>query len=160
MKKWQMWTVGAVVVIAVGLGCLFGGKAWGDSGSPNTDGQFPRNGAAMGRGDGPMPSGGFAGRNGGGMVSGSIIAVDSNSITIQTPDGNTKIVLFGASAAISLVTQGSAADLTTGANVVVSGTTNTDGTVTATSIRLGDSLSVAPGAPPTDGTSTTPTTAQ
>ena len=29
MKKWQMWTVAAVVVVAVGLGCLFGGTRLG-----------------------------------------------------------------------------------------------------------------------------------
>jgi hypothetical protein len=154
MKKWQIWTVGAVVVIAVGLGCLFGGRAWGASGS-DSNGRNQAAGQNWRNGNGPsgMPgngSGQFGGR-GGGMVSGSIIAVDATSITVKTNDGSTKIVLVGSSANISLVTIGSASDLKTGENVVVTGTTNTDGTVTATNIRLGEVLNLG-GTPPADGT--------
>lgn len=154
MKKWQIWTVAAVVVVAVGLGCLFGGRAWGAGGSDH-NGKNQAEGQNWGNGNGPsgMPgngSGQFAGRNGGGMVSGSIIAVDGTSITVQTNDGSTKIVLVGSSATISLVTKGSTSDLKTGENVVVSGTTNTDGTVTANSIRLGETLTQG-GTPPADG---------
>jgi hypothetical protein len=155
MKTWQIWTVAAVVVVAVGLGCLFGGRAWGASGSDD-NGKNRTAGQNWGNGNGPsgMPgegSGQFGGRNGGGMVIGSIIAVDATSITVKTSDGSTKIVFVGSSATISLATTGSASDLKTGENVVVSGTTNTDGTVTANSIRLGEILNVG-GTPPADGT--------
>jgi hypothetical protein len=149
IKKWQMWTVATVVVVAVGLGCLFGGRAWGAGGLSSND-QFAGGGPGMQRGDGSMPSGPPGGRNTGGLVSGSIIAVDGNSITVQTSDGSTKIVLFGSSATISLATAGSTSDLKTGVNVVVSGTANTDGTVTASSIRLGDVVNPV-GAPPAGG---------
>jgi hypothetical protein len=154
IKQWQMWTVAAVVVVAVGLGCLFGGRAWGVSGS-DSSGKNQAEGQNWGDGNRPpgMPGNGpgqFDGR-GGGLVSGSIIAVDATSITVKTNDGSTKIVLFGSSATISLVTQGSASDLKTGENVVISGTANTDGTVTATSIRLGEVLNLG-GTPPADGT--------
>jgi hypothetical protein len=161
MNKWQMWTVAAVVVVAVGVGCLFGGKAWGESGSSTFDGQFPGNGTAMGRGDGSMPFGAPGGRNGGNMVTGSIIAVDADSITVQTTDGSTKIVFVGSSATISLATAGSTSDLKIGENVVVSGTTNDDGTVTATSIRLGEVLTqmVPSGGAPAAGSETTTTQA-
>jgi hypothetical protein len=165
MKKWQMWTLAAVVVIGVGVGCLFGGKAWGDNGSSTNDGSNQTwadgNRPSGMPGDGSMPAGAPGGRNGGNMVSGSIIAIDADSITVQTTDGSTKIVLVGSSATISLVTAGSASDLKTGENVVVSGTTNTDGTVTATSIRLGEVFSqITPsGAPPAAGSETTTTQA-
>ena len=172
MKKWQI-AVLAVAVIAVALGALFGGRAWGASGSSSDQdqGQLAGDGnGPWGRGDGTMPSDGFGGRNGGNMVSGSIIAVDSTGITVQTNDGSTKIILVSGSTSISLTTDGSVSDLVTGKNVVVSGTTNTDGTVTATSIRLGEILGLggAPGgtpppvssAPSGDPSSPTPSTSQ
>ncbi len=161
MKTWQMWTVATVVVIAVGLGCLFGGRAWGAS-----DGGINGQVAGQDWGDGNRPSGapgdgsglpgGQGGRNGGGMVSGSIIAVDGTSITVQTNDGSTKIVLFGSSATITLSTAGSASDLKVGEKVIVAGTTNDDGTVTAASMRLGDPVTL--GATPPAGGSGTVTT--
>jgi hypothetical protein len=160
MKKWQMYTLAAVVVIGVGVGCLFGGKAWGDSGSSSSIDQLMANGGpGLRRGDGSMPAGAPGGRNGGNMVSGSIIAIDADSITVQTTDGSTKIVLLSSSANISLVTSGSTSDLKTGENVVISGTTNTDGTVTATSIRLGEVIAqlAPPGTAPTSD-SGSPTT--
>jgi hypothetical protein len=159
LKKWQITAVAAVVVIAVGVGCLFGGRAWGTADSDN-NGQDRGAGQNWAGGDRPsgMPtdgSGPFAGpggRNGGNMVSGSIIAVDNTGITVKTSDGSTKIILVSGSASISLVAAGSIADLKTGENVVVTGTTNDDGTVTATNIRLGESLTLG-GTPPDVGTS-------
>ena len=161
MKKWHIALL-SVAVVAVALGALFGGRAWGASGSSDGPNQFAVDGNGQFRpGDGSMPNDPRGGRNGGNMVSGSIISVDSTGITVQTNDGSTKIVLVGASAAISLVTPGSTSDLKTGVNVVVSGTTNDDGTVTANSVRLGDTL-ILGGTPPADGpgagTATTQTT--
>ena len=179
MKKWQIAVVVAAV-IAVGVGALFGGRAWGASGSA-TNGAEEVAASQVG-GDGTMPPGmpgdGFGqfgglggGRNGGNMVSGSIIAADESSITIKTSDGSTKIVLVSGSTSISVSSEGSMADLDTGEDVVISGTTNDDGTITAESITVGASLpqgGMAPGGtPPSDGTapsgsgaSTTQTTVQ
>ncbi len=143
MKKWQIAVV-VVVVIAVGVGALFGGRAWGESASSSGQDQRQLVGDANGpwnRDDGSLPGAGLGGgRPGGNLLSGSIIAVDSSSITVQTADGSTKIVLLAGSTAISLVTQGSASDLKTGENVAITGTTNDDGTVTAINIRLGEVL--------------------
>jgi hypothetical protein len=165
-------------VIAVGVGALFGGHAWGVSGSSDTTANAQ---TAQASGDGNRPSGmpgdssgqfgGLGGgRNGGNMVSGSIIAVDDSGITVKTSDGSTKIILVSGSTSISLTKEGSKSDLVTGEAVVVSGTANSDGTVTASSIMLGTSLGFggAPGdTPPSGGTapsgsgaSTTQTTAQ
>ena len=86
---------------------------------------------------------GFPGANGvrgGGAVSGSIIAADSSSITVKTTDGSTKIVLLSSSTTVSKVSEGSQSDLTTGQNVIVTGTTNNDGSVTATRVELGATL--------------------
>jgi len=153
VKKWQIAVV-VLAVIAVGVGALFGGRAWGESASSSdqTQRQFATDGSGpFNRGDGSAPGDGTGrGMFGGNAVTGSIIAVDSSSITVQTSDGSTKIVLFGDSTGITLVTEGSVADLKTGEDVLVTGTTNDDGTVTATSIRLGEVLGsgLAPGGTP------------
>ena len=163
MKKWQIAVVVAAL-IAVGVGALFGGRAWGASGSSataNADQAAPQ---FMRDGTGPsgMPGGGP--RNADGMVSGSIIAADASSITVETSDGSTKIILVSGSTSISLTTEGSLSDLVTGEDVVVSGTANSDGTVTAASIRLGSNLGLggAPGVMPPSGAETpaTQTTTQ
>lgn len=77
---------------------------------------------------------------GGNAVSGSIISADATSITVKTADGSTKIVLLSGSTPISKVAEGTMADLLAGQNVIVTGTTNDDGTVTATRIQVGVNL--------------------
>jgi hypothetical protein len=158
VKKWQIAVV-IVTVIAVALGALFGGRAWGAGGSSDGPGQLAGDGnGPWGRGDGLMPSDRQGPGIGGNMVAGSIIAADETSITVKTSDGSTKIILVSGSTSISLTTEGSVSDLATGEPVVVSGTTNTDGTVTATNIRLGDTLGLAGapgGIPPSGSTQTT-----
>lgn len=139
MKKWMIAVV-VVVVAAVGVGCFFGGRATAGSGAPTVEqamqvlqNQF-QNGSANG----------FPGANGtarrGGVVSGSIIAADASSITVKTTDGSSAIVLLSSSTTVSKVSDGALADLTTGQNVIVTGTTNTDGTVTATGVQVGATL--------------------
>jgi hypothetical protein len=169
VKIWQIAVI-AVVVIAVGVGAFFGGKAAG-GGTPTpeeamavlrnltpeqTQQAFQGN---NGSGNG-VPNGGFPGGNrvqgGGNAVSGSIIASDESSITVETTDGSSKIVLISGSTTISKTEEASPADLTTGEDVIVFGTTNDDGTVTATRIQLGADQAQFQGQPP--GGANTPTT--
>lgn len=84
----------------------------------------------------------FLGRNGqtGGMmrngVFGSILSMDANSITVKLADGSSKIVLLDSSTTYINTVSASQADLKTGTNVAVVGTTNSDGSVTATSVQI------------------------
>jgi hypothetical protein len=71
------------------------------------------------------------------MVIGSIIANDGTTITVKTSNGSTKMVLFSGSTTISKTETGSASDLKVGQEVSVTGSTNTDNTVTATRISVG-----------------------
>lgn len=164
MKKWQIALV-VVVIIAVGVGAFFGGRATGGGNAATT----ASTGQVAGQGNGTRPNGmqgpggtgDFAGPGGNGrnMISGSILAADASSITIQTSDGSTKLVLLSGSTTISKTADGSVSDLVTGKDVMVIGTTNTDGTVTATGIQLGVSLlQGSQGGPPTGGGSSTTTT--
>lgn len=163
MKRWLI-PVAIVVVIVVGVvaaGC--GGD--GDAASAEEALQVLQNlpadqlqelrdsgaladlmGALVGR----NAPGGAAGatRAAGGFTVGSIIAQDSDSITVQLADGSTKIVFYSGSTAIAVSKDGTAADLTDGQEVSVTGTSNSDGTITATRLQVGTVLQGLPGQNP------------
>ncbi|MCL4371146.1 MAG: DUF5666 domain-containing protein [Chloroflexi bacterium] len=158
MKKWLIAVV-VVLVIAVGVGAFFGGRASAGSSTqtPNTNGQATTESGQF-PGNGTPPSGdlavtganGVPGRN---MVAGSIIAADDSSITVKTSDGNSKIILVSGSTSISKTQDAAQSDLVIGEDVVVSGTSNDDGSITATRIELGGSLPQV--TPPSGGSTTT-----
>ncbi len=153
MKKWLIPVI-VIVVLAVAAGAFFGGRAAASSGTPSVEeamkalqGATPEqlqqvfaNGGGTGGNFPGGPGGGTTRFQGGGAVTGTIISSDANSITVKTGDGSTKIVLISASTPISKTSEGSAADLTAGQNVIVTGTTNSDGTVIANRVQVGASL--------------------
>ena len=75
-------------------------------------------------------------RNGGGFVVGQIVSNDGKSMVLKLQDGSSKIILLGSSAAIMKTATGVASDLTVGKDVTVTGTANSDGSVTAQSIQI------------------------
>jgi len=91
------------------------------------------------------------GIEGQGIVSGTISAVASSSITVQNRDGNrSTVVLYTASTTIEVFSTttpewraGTPADLVVGKAVGVQGTPNIDGTVDATRVKVGIMLATA-----------------
>ena len=171
MKRWLIPVI-VVVVVAIGVGAFFGGKAAG-GGTPSaaeamkvvsnlTAAQrqaLAQSSGGTGTATG-APTGGFAGASGAGgnMTSGSIVSSDANSMTIKLASGSTKIVLFSDSTTISVSKTGSTSDLTAGQEVRVSGTTNSDGSITASNIQCGTAAAGATppaGAAPGDTTGVT-----
>lgn len=76
------------------------------------------------------------GTAGAGMVNGTILSVDSSSLTVQLPNGSSQVIFYSTSTPILTTTDGSVADLSAQKNVAVFGTTNSDGSMTAQSIQI------------------------
>ena len=136
-----------VAVLAGGGGYYAGTKSASVSVAGNRQaGQFT--GGQGGRGNRTF--------GGNGAAFGSIIAKDVNSITVQLMGGpnasstngsstGSKIVLFSGSTEIGKTVPGSATDLTVGQNVVVNGTPNSDGSITAQMIQIRPAGTGGPG---------------
>jgi len=136
MNKYH--TIAALaVLVALGAG-FWGGMTYARSGARNMLTQGGRgnfqNLVGMG-GQGRFGEQSQA-RNGGGFTAGEIIKNDGTSITVKLQDGGSKIVFFSASTAIMKSVTGTSSDLVTGQNIVVVGTANSDGSISAESIQL------------------------
>lgn len=136
MKNKAVMGLVAIVLLGVGFG---GGYAFAKS-QPQRGGQFTLNGQTIsfnGRGGtGGTGAASFRGGTNGGFSTGEIISKDANGITIKMQDGSTKIVLVGSSAQVAKQTSGTLDDLVVGQTVMVTGSTNSDGSITAQTVSL------------------------
>ena len=168
--------IGLMVAIAVvvGVGAFFGGRATG-GGTPSPAeamkviqnlsqadlAKLMQNGGGAGLFGGGNRTGGTGtgARAAGGFTSGSILSKDATSITVKDSSGNTKTIYYSSSTTVSKSSDVSADALTVGQDVTVTGTSNTDGSVTATRIILGSAGFGGPGQggpPASDGSGSTP----
>jgi len=152
MNKKSLITL-AIVAIVFGGGGFWGGMIY-------AQGQATAARAAFTGGAG----GSFAGRTGaaggatraagGGATFGTILSIDPTSITIQLPTSTStsattgsKIVLYDSSTQIQELQNVPASSLSVGQSVTVTGTANSDGSMTASSIQVRPAGSGTRGAP-------------
>jgi len=76
----------------------------------------------------------------GGLLTGTVAAKDAGSITLDTRDGSSHVVLLTPNTMVQKTVAGSLSDVAMGATVLVTGSTNSDGSVSATSIELPPAL--------------------
>lgn len=69
-------------------------------------------------------------------VNGEVINADDKSITVKLRDGSSKIVLLTDQSKIIKNSEGSKTDLKTGEQVLVSGSSNSDGSITAQNVQI------------------------
>lgn len=120
-----------VAVVVVGGVAFYGGMKYNQAHAAS---QRTALRAQLG-GQGQFFQRGTAGANGG-FVTGDIISQSATSLTIKMRDGSTKIVLLSPSTEISKFAAGTNADLIAGKTVSITGTANSDGSVTANMIQI------------------------
>ena len=121
-----------LIVLAVGVGSFFAGMKFQESKRSNIRGQF--GGGAGGRFGGQFQ--GAGNRAGFRPVTGEIINADDKSITVRLQDGSSKIILLSDKTEINKADKATKTDLKAGEQVVVFGSENSDGSVTAQNIQL------------------------
>jgi hypothetical protein len=122
MKKYSVHIVWAVIAIVALVGGIFYGKG-------------NATGTAITRGSFASSTRSRVGA-GGGFVSGQIISVDGNSMTVSLANGNSEVVFYSSSTQILKPTIVPASNLTAGTRVMIGGTSNSDGSLTAQSIQV------------------------
>jgi hypothetical protein len=120
-----------IVAVLVGALAFFGGMQYQKSrGRALGNGVFGQ-GGQFGR---------RAGANGLRPTNGQIVSSDDKSVTVKMPDGSTKIVLITDKTVINKASTGTKDDLKNGETVVVFGTANSDGSVSAQNIAIGGGM--------------------
>jgi len=126
MKKYLVHIVWLVIAIVALGGGFFWGKASGAvSGTAGFAGAYSSSTRRT-----------AGGATGGGLVTGTIATIDSSSITLQLANGNSEVVFYSTSTPVSEPTTVSANTLKVGTTVMVAGTSNSDGSVTAQTIQV------------------------
>jgi len=143
--KNKNFIIGAIIILTIGTAGFFGGMqfqkskqpSFAEIGSGNARSRFSQDGDhRSGQNDGFR--GRFSGQ--GRPVSGEVIAKDSESITVKDQDGGSKIVFISDTTTVAKTDEGSLDDLTKGMQVLIFGSENDDGSITASNIQLNPSF--------------------
>ena len=151
-RRFVLPVVGGIVLAVVGFGAGYAVANATSSPSTATGG----GGQGFGPGASGRPRGGF-----GGTTTGTVGSISADQMTIATGSGGSKIVLLTPTTTVTEVTSATKAvtDIASGTNVTVIGTANPDGSVTATSVVIGDLGGFGRGGRGGDNGSPSPSTA-
>lgn len=122
-----MYVIAIMAVLVTASVAFFGGMKYQQSKTPVRGGNQAQNIQSQ-----------FRQRNGAGgnAVSGDVLNIDANSLTVKLNDGSSKIILFSDKTTVSQATASATTDIKTGEKVMVLGTSNSDGSVTASNIQI------------------------
>lgn len=138
-QKKQIITAAVLVVVAAGAG-FFGGMKYSQAkAAPAGNRQFTFNGQG-----GPGGAGRRLGGAAGSFVNGEVLSKDANSITVKNMNGGSQIVILGSSTQYRKAVDGTADDVSVGSQVTVTGTSNSDGSLTAQSVQIRTGTSTPP----------------
>jgi flagellar basal body-associated protein FliL len=129
MNKNTIIIVAVILVVVAAAGGFFGGvmyqknqtSALGAAGRGNYAARFGQSGQSV-----------AANR----PVRGQVLSTSATTLTVKMSDGSTKIVVLSSSTSFAQSAKASLSDVKTGDTVNVVGTTNSDGSVTATDIQI------------------------
>ena len=128
--KSQQIIIPIVVAIVVGAAAFFGGMQYAKSQATQARASF------AGRGGFPRGSGNPTARGNGGAVVGQVLSFSNGTLTVKLQDGSSKIVILSSNVSVSKMAPATQTDLTTGSNVAIFGTPNSDGSITAQNVQL------------------------
>ncbi len=144
MKKENNKKIGLIVVGVAMLAVVFYiGMSYGKSKIPSrsqggqgaqTFGQNGRSGASGVRGGGSFGS----------MTAGEILSKDAQSMTVKLRDGSSKIVFYTDKISVEKNVSGTSSDLVVGKQISITGTTNSDGSITAQSVQIRPNIPTTP----------------
>lgn len=130
-----MKSVNKNIIISVAISAIvFGGVGYyvGKGSASSSSMRMP--GAQMGNG---AMRGGFArGGANGGVISGDIVSADDSSLTVKTRDGGSRVVLLTSGTKVAKQVDGVKSDVKQGVSVMIIGTQNSDGSVTAETVQI------------------------
>jgi hypothetical protein len=125
-----------IIIILVGVGAFFGGMQYQKSKTLSfIGGQGEFRQRMMGQGQGQTA---FR------PVRGDVLSIDNNTLTVKLQDGSSKIVVLSGSTTFMKEASATKEDLKTGNTVMVTGTSNSDGSVTAQSVQLNSTMRIIP----------------
>jgi hypothetical protein len=146
-------SLAALILIIIAGGSFYGGMKFeqlqkGGSRQMMAGGQGNPGGTNSAKNGAKTVSGGAD------FFNGQIISKNDKSITVEMTDktGQSKIIFFSSQSQISKAATGTTTDLTVGTNVSVTGTQNSDGSLTAKMIQIRPAISTStPGMSPEVG---------
>ncbi|PWB38678.1 MAG: hypothetical protein C3F02_03125 [Parcubacteria group bacterium] len=138
MKK--NWITILILLVLVGGGAFYGGFTYAKTKNTSASGAANFRNLAAGQGQRTGRANGFGS---GGFINGNIIAKDDKSITVKLQDGGSKIVFFSGTMQVMKSVAGTKDDLQNGQMVMVTGKTNTDGTINADNVQIRPNLATS-----------------
>lgn len=118
-----------VIVLVVGAASFFAGTKLTGSSSVASSGNRPPQMAGA--------TGTARNQNGNQIINGDITAADTSSITVTTQSGSSQIILLTSSTTYKKMADSDQSDLVVGKKVMITGTKDSSGSVTATQISTG-----------------------